>query len=202
MSLDTMDGIDRSTAHSVHAVARGSVEETPATFLNAIATTKRQSHHCHLRLCTIVSILAQLLLLLHSQQAEFQMSTLARVCRSVQLFCLLADEHTHTPRAAERAETRRICMCRGGKISIAAPLILLCMCAAATDLPSICLFCPAVCLFEAAHTAVHRNTATQHSHLPYKRLPYSYITPPSHLHYYHYHIPSRLHAYYLPIAEP
>jgi hypothetical protein len=95
LSLDTMDGIDRSTAHSVHAVARGSVEETPATFLNAIATTKRQSHHCHLRLCTIVSILAQLLLLLHSQQAEFQMSTLARVCRSVQLFCLLADEHTH-----------------------------------------------------------------------------------------------------------
>jgi hypothetical protein len=123
-------------------------------------------------------------------------------CTGVWNSSVFWQESTHTPRAAERAETRRICMCRGGKISIAAPLILLCMCAAATDLPSICLFCPAVCLFEAAHTAVHRNTATQHSHLPYKRLPYSYITPPPHIHYYHYHIPSRLHAYYLPIAEP
>jgi hypothetical protein len=87
-------------------------------------------------------------------------------------------------------------MCRGGKISIAAPLILLCMCAAATDLPSICLFCPAVCPNQ--HSCLSKHC---HSALSYKRLPYSYITPPSHLHYYHYHIPSRLAAY-LPIAEP
>jgi hypothetical protein len=81
--------------HSVHAVARGSVEETPAAFVNDIATTKRQSHHCHLRLCTILSTLAQLLLLLHSQQPKFQVLAFARVYRSVELFCLLAGEHTH-----------------------------------------------------------------------------------------------------------
>jgi hypothetical protein len=106
------------------------------------------------------------------------------------------QESTHTPRAAERAETRRICMCRGGKISIAAPLILLCMCAAATDLPSIWLFCRPVCPNQ--HSCLSKHC---HSALSYKRLPYSYITPPSRIHYYHYHIPSRLPAY-LPIAEP
>jgi len=51
---------------------------------------------------------------------EFQVIAFARVCQSVELFCIPPKEHTHTPhtaQAAERAETRRcICMCRGGKI--------------------------------------------------------------------------------------
>ena len=179
-----MDGIDRSTAHSVHAVARGSVEETPATFLNAIATTKRQSHHCHLRLCTIVSILAQQLLLLLSQQPEFRVLAFARVCRSVQLFCLLADEHTHTRHGLPKERRPGAYACAVvEKLAFAAPLFLLCMSAAVCSVRS------------KQHSRPSKHYHSAHS-LPYLLIYHTTIAYPL------LPLPHPVPPVRLPIAEP
>jgi hypothetical protein len=94
--------------------------------------------------------------------------------RNSSVFCQKSTHthsHTHaTGLPRERRPGRCICMCRSGKnyhCSVQRLLTSLCMSAAATDLPSICLFCPAVCL-NLHSTAVHRTTHSL-SHHPHTR---------------------------------
>jgi hypothetical protein len=120
-----------------------------------------------------LDMLAQQLLLLVSQQAEFQVVALficqgAPKCGTLLSSAKRAHTHTHTHTHAtglpkERRPGRCICMCRSGKNyhrSVQRLLSSLCMSAAATDLSSICLFCSAVCLNQHACPLI--DSLTQH----------------------------------------
>jgi hypothetical protein len=91
-----------TNAHSVHAVARGSVEETPATFrmlsplpggnpTTATAGCARWCRYWHESSSSSSSARQPT-----ARHPESQVLAFARVCRSsVELFCLLPKEHTH-----------------------------------------------------------------------------------------------------------
>jgi hypothetical protein len=130
----------------------------------------------------------------------------ARVCRSVELFCLLPKEHTHTPQACRKSGDQDAAYACAvvEKLPLQRLMSSLCMSAAATDLSSICLFCPAVCL-NTQHGCPSNDCLSLRT-LQGTALLIHHTTVPSHtIHYYHYNIPSRLPAYLplpLPIAEP
>jgi hypothetical protein len=132
--------------HSVQAVARGSVEETPATF-RLLSPLPGDNPTACARWSRYVGAAAA-----PPPQpagAEFQM--VAFICQGVPKCGILLSSakraHTHaTGLPKERRPGRCICMCRSGKLPLQRLMSSLCMSAAATDLSSICLFCSAVCL--------------------------------------------------------
>ena len=190
--------------HSVQAVARGSVEETPATF-RLLSPLPGDNPTACARWSRYVGAAAA-----PPPQpagAEFQM--VAFICQGVPkcgtLLSSAKRAHTHaTGLPKERRPGRCICMCRSGKLPLQRLMSSLCMSAAATDLSSICLFCSAVCL-NNQHGCPSNDCLSLRT-LQGTALLIHHTTIPSHtIHYYHYNIPSRLPAYLplpLPIAEP
>lgn len=178
-----MDGIDRCTHHSVHAVARGPVEETPATF------------ECHCQYCpggnpstgTACALCSRCWRSRSSSSSPASMSESSRYlpgCAEEWNSCVFCQKSTptHTPHTAQAADAAYACAV------VEKTTIPLCMSAAATDLPSCSvLFCPAVCLNRhscRSSSSFHREfTYHNHNHISSQLLPLPIPVPSARLQY-------------------